>query len=336
MGTSHILSISILKKQCSGHEFNSDMAAINRGSLIHRCIENGGAFDNIVSYKGYKKEIPYDNDDVAGIVALASATCRKYVRPGGRQESIIQMNLNDDYTIEGIMDYCEIDDDSKTALIIDFKTGYSGVYNEQNKSSMYQAYIYPLMMFESYKFLQEITFKYVFIDEGFYEIEVKHTRQEYDEKVQKVKDWIVKTYEKQEYKAGEHCANCNRINNCQFVNKFMKEVEQDLDTGGPMIQNDKEYTTLNAYIKIAEKKMDLYKETKADDPSYWLSRTTNNNELVTSALIDGDEALKILEALAKNGALKLTKAQYESLLAKAPERVTTSSFTSKVFKMKKQ
>lgn len=335
MGTNHILSISILKKQCIGHEFNSDMAAINRGSLIHRCIENGGAFDNVVSYKGHKKEIPYDNDDVAGIVAIAQAAIKKYVRPGGRQESIIQMNLNDEYTIEGIMDYCEIDDVNKTALIIDWKSGYSGVYNEQNKASMYQAYIYPLMMFESYKFLQEITFKYVFIDEGFYEIEVKHTRKDYDEKIQKVKDWIVKTYEKQEYKAGEHCSNCSRINGCQFVDKFMKEVEDSLDTGGEMIKDDNEYKAINAYVKIAEKKLDLYKETKADDPDYWTFRTTNDNQLIVKGITNPEEAIILLEALGKDGTLKLTKAQYESVMAKAPERATSSSYKSKVFKLKK-
>lgn len=330
-----ILSISILKKQCTGHEFNSDMAAINRGSLIHRCIENGGAFDNVVSYKGFKKEIPYENDDVQGIVGLAKETCRRYVRPGGRQESIIQMNLNDEYTIEGIMDYCEIDDATQTALIIDFKTGYSGVYNEQNKASMYQAYIYPLMMFESYKFIQEITFKYVFIDENFHEIEVKHTRAEYNEKVQKVKEWIIKTYERQEYKAGEHCANCNRINKCQFADALMEEVQNDLDNGGPMIKDDNEYKKLNAYIKIAEKKLDLYKESMTNDPDYWTFRTNNDNQLVIKGIIDPEEAVVLLEALAKDGTIKLTKGQYESVMAKAPERATSSSYKSKVFKLKK-
>lgn len=333
-----ILSISKLKLACIGHEFTSDMDAINRGSLIHRCIENGGVFDNVVSYKGFKKEIPYNNDDVMGIIAIAKETIRRFVKQGGRQESIIQMDISNDYVIEGIMDYIEIDEENNHAVVMDWKTGFSGMYNNANKRSMYQAYIYPLMVFERYKFLRTITFKYVFVDEGFSEITVEHNREECDAKVNQVKEWIIKTYNSLDYVAGEHCSNCKKMDECKYVKELMKTVEdklKTLDVGGEMITTDAEYKELNAYIKIAEKKIDTYKESKKEDADYWTFRTSNDNQLNVSDLHNGEEALKILDSLAKDGSIKLTKAQYEAVLANAPQRASTQSYKSKVFKLKK-
>ena len=246
------------------------------------------------------------------------------------------MDVNEEFTIEGIMDYIEIDEENNTALIIDWKTGFSGVYNHANKKSMLQAYIYPLMVFERYKFVKQIIFKYVFVVVGFAEIAVAHNRTEYNAKVEGVKEWIIRTYKALDFKAGEHCSNCKKISECKFVTAFMDKIQDKLDTEGPMIKDDKEYKDLGAYIKIAEKKMELYKDAMVDDPEYWTFRTNNNNELVTSALVDGKEAIKIVEALSKNGVIKLTKTQYESVLGLCPDRAVSSSFKSKVFKLKKQ
>ena len=333
-----ILSISKLKQECLQHEFdNGGNGAMNRGSLIHRCIENGGVFDNVINYKGFKRTIEFNPEDVDGIVAIAKNVIKKYVKEGGRQESIIQMDLNNDYTIEGIMDYVEFDEENNTATIYDWKSGTSGVYNNTNKKSMLQAYVYPMMVFERYKFIKFITFKYIFVDENNAEVTVEHTRDEYEANVEGVKTWVIKTYNALTTVAGEHCSSCKRMKTCVYTDTYKKNVELEVinNVTDLALTNDIEYKKLSGYVKIAEKLLEMYKASKENDTDYWSYRTNNDNQLVSKGLYDGAEALDVIEALSKDGKIKLSKAQYETLLSSHPHLVTTSSYKCKVFKLKK-
>jgi hypothetical protein len=237
--------------------------------------------------------------------------------------------------MEGIMDYCEIDEEHKTALIIDFKSGWSGAYNKENRKSMYQAYMYSFMLFGLYPFIDSITFKYVFLDENFVEIEIVVPRAEYEAKIEATKKWVVDTYHKQTFKVGEHCSNCKKMNECKFVGDFMAEKKEQMKSGVlNAITTDAEYNETVAFIKIAEKQQDEYKKTKENDAAYWYFRNNSKNQLHVDALTH-DETRQVIEALAKDGIIDLKKAEYEALMGKMPERVTSSQYKTKVFKIAK-
>jgi hypothetical protein len=97
---------------------------------------------------------------------------------------------------------------------------------------------------------------------------------------------------------------------------------------------DAEYNETVAFIKIAEKQQDEYKKTKENDAAYWYFRNNSKNQLHVDALTH-DETRQVIEALAKDGIIDLKKAEYEALMGKMPERVTSSQYKTKVFKIAK-